>query len=142
MALFGAFACGTCLGMSDMALHHKICHALGGGFGLPHAATHAVLLPHTVAYNERAASEELAAVAEILAARSAATGLWTLALSLDAPTRLSELGMKEADLDEAVSLTLRKQFWNPQPLLREEVRGLLDDAFFGREPGTSLGSKR
>jgi alcohol dehydrogenase class IV len=28
-ALFGAWACGSCLGVVSMALHHKLCHALG-----------------------------------------------------------------------------------------------------------------
>ena len=50
-ALYGAWLCGTCLGAVGMALHHKICHTLGGAFGLPHAETHAVMLPHALAYN-------------------------------------------------------------------------------------------
>ena len=48
-ALYGAWACGTCLGSVGMALHHKLCHVLGGTFDLPHAETHAVVLPHAVA---------------------------------------------------------------------------------------------
>lgn len=36
-ALYGAWACGTCLGTVGMALHHKLCHVLGGTFDLPHA---------------------------------------------------------------------------------------------------------
>ena len=38
-----------------MGLHHKLCHTLGGTFGLPHAATHTVVLPHAMAYNAPAA---------------------------------------------------------------------------------------
>ena len=34
-----------------MALHHKLCHTLGGSFDLPHAETHAIVLPHALAYN-------------------------------------------------------------------------------------------
>src|SRR5260370_6569632 len=54
-ALYGAWLCGTCLGAVNMVLHHKICHALGGALGLPHAETHAVMLPHALAYNLSAA---------------------------------------------------------------------------------------
>src|SRR5258708_19747380 len=54
-ALYGAWLCGTCLGAVGMALHHKICHTLGGAFGLSHAETHAVMLPHALAYNLSAA---------------------------------------------------------------------------------------
>ena len=56
-ALYGAWLCGTCLGAVGMALHHKICHTLGGAFGLPHAETHAVMLPHALAYNLPAAED-------------------------------------------------------------------------------------
>jgi maleylacetate reductase len=34
-ALFGAWACGTCLGAVGMSLHHKLCHTLGGSFNVP-----------------------------------------------------------------------------------------------------------
>jgi len=33
-ALFGAWACGTCLGAVGMSLHHKLCHTLGGSFNV------------------------------------------------------------------------------------------------------------
>src|SRR6202008_1141023 len=50
-ALFGACACGAWLGAVGMPRHHKLCHVLGGTFGLPHAETHTVILPHAAAYN-------------------------------------------------------------------------------------------
>ena len=45
-ALYGAWLCGSVLGSVGMALHHKLCHTLGGSFNLPHAETHTVVLPH------------------------------------------------------------------------------------------------
>lgn len=63
--LYGAWLCGAVLGQVGMALHHKLCHALGGSFGLPHAETHAIILPHAIAYNEANASEALAPISEI-----------------------------------------------------------------------------
>ncbi len=59
-ALYGAWLCGVCLGTVGMALHHKLCHALGGSFGLPHAETHAIVLPHATAYNASAAPAAMA----------------------------------------------------------------------------------
>ena len=53
-ALYGAWLCGTCLNAVGMALHHKLCHTLGGSFDLPHAETHTVVLPHATAYNAAA----------------------------------------------------------------------------------------
>lgn len=137
-ALYGAWACGTVLGAVGMALHHKICHVLGGSFDLPHAETHTVILPHATAYNERAVARELAPVAQIFEADSAALGLWSFARRLDAPMTLAELGMRESDLDRAVEIMMNNPYWNPKPLDAQDLRGLLDDAFFGRAPGTSF----
>ena len=53
LAQYGAWLCGMCLGAASMALHHKLCHVLGGAFDLPHAETHAVVLPYAAAYNAR-----------------------------------------------------------------------------------------
>ena len=68
-----------------MALHHKLCHVLGGSFDLPHAETHTVVLPHAVAYNAPAAPEAMARVARALGAEEAAQGLYDLAGRLGAP---------------------------------------------------------
>ena len=48
-ALYGAWLCGVALGSAGMALHHKLCHVLGGSFNLPHAETHSIVLPHALA---------------------------------------------------------------------------------------------
>jgi maleylacetate reductase len=133
-ALYGAWACGTCLGSVGMALHHKICHVLGGSFGLPHAETHSVILPHAVAYNEVTAARLLAPVAELSGAPSAAIGLHRLAEQLGAPMSLREIGMPEAGLERAAEEIAGSPYWNPRPVVREEIRQLLQDAFDGRPP--------
>ena len=133
-ALFGAWLCGTCLGAVGMALHHKLCHTLGGSFNLPHAETHTVVLPHAVAYNAPATPDAMARVAHALGASNAAQGLFDLAKSLGAPTALGEIGMREADLDRAAELATVSPYWNPRPLERAGIRALLDDAFYGRHP--------
>ncbi|HEX2685449.1 MAG TPA: maleylacetate reductase [Kofleriaceae bacterium] len=66
-ALYGAWLCAVCLGSVGMALHHKLCHVLGGTFDLPHAETHTALLPHAVAYNAPAAPTQMARIARALA---------------------------------------------------------------------------
>ena len=65
-ALYGAWLCGSCLGAVGMALHHKLCHTLGGTFDLPHAETHTAVLPHALAYNAPSMPERHEAVAEAL----------------------------------------------------------------------------
>jgi len=133
-ALFGAWACGNCLGTVGMSLHHKLCHVLGGSFELPHAETHAVILPHAAAYNEKAAADALRPVARLLGAVSAAGGLFDLAAKLGAPTALRDLGFEESKLDEAARIAVSAPYWNPRPIDARAIRALLEDAFHGRRP--------
>ncbi len=85
-ALYGAWLGGMSLGSVGMALHHKLCHTLGGSFNLPHAETHTVILPHATAYNAPAAPEAMSRIERALGARSAAQGLYDLAVSLGVPS--------------------------------------------------------
>jgi alcohol dehydrogenase class IV len=133
--LYGAWLCGAVLGAVGMALHHKLCHTLGGTWNLPHAETHAIVLPHAVAYNRAAAAEPLKRAARALHSRDAAEGLYDLARKLGAPRALKDIGMPEADLDRAADLAAAAPYWNPRPVERDAIRKLLDDAYFGRPPG-------
>ncbi len=58
-ALEGAWLGGWSLANGGSALHHRLCHLLGGGFGLPHAETHTVLIPHVLAYNAPAVPDAM-----------------------------------------------------------------------------------
>lgn len=133
-ALYGAFLCGSCLGSVGMALHHKLCHTLGGLFDLPHSQTHASVLPHAVAYNAAAAPHAMAKIAAALGARDAALGLYDLAGAVGATRSLADLGMPRDRLDEAVSLALQNPYWNPRPLESQGVRFLLERALAGGSP--------
>lgn len=133
-ALYGAWACGVTLGTVGMALHHKLCHILGGSFNLPHAQTHTVLLPHALAYNAEAAPDAMARIARAIGAPDAPTGLFDLCASLGAPASLAALGMPREGLDRVVELTLATPYWNPAPLDASRLRHLLEDAFEGNRP--------
>ncbi len=132
--LYGAWLCGTVLGTVGMALHHKLCHTLGGTWNLPHAETHTIVLPHATAFNAVAAPEAMKRAARALGATSAAQGLFDLATSLGATMALRDIGMKEAELDRAAELATQSPYWNPRPIERNGIRKLLDDAYFGRRP--------
>ena len=137
-ALYGAWACGVTLGAVGMSLHHKLCHALGGTFDLPHAETHTVILPHAMAYNAPAAPAAMARLAAAIGAQNAPQGLYALAKSLGAPLALRDLGMPEEGLDRIVDLALSNPYWNPRPLEREPLRRLLQSAWEGKEPPVAL----
>jgi len=133
-ALYGAWLCGQVLGMVGMALHHKLCHVLGGAFDLPHAQTHSVLLPHSAAYNAPAAREAMARAARGLGADDAPKALFDLAGRLGAKRSLRELGMPEGGIERAVETTMAAPYWNPRPLDPVAIRNLLVRAWNGEPP--------
>lgn len=130
----GAWACGTVLGLVGMALHHKLCHTLGGSFNLPHAETHAIVLPHAIAYNAMGVPELLTPISEVLDGAEPGQALWDFAKNMDAPLALKDLGLSEADLDRASEIALMNPYWNPQPVTADGLRALLQNAWAGNAP--------
>jgi alcohol dehydrogenase class IV len=133
-ALYGAWLGGAALGAVGMALHHKLCHVLGGTFDLPHAEIHTLILPQAAAYNRDAAPEAMARIARALGAEDAPAGLFDLASSIGAQMRLAAFGLDAADLDRAAELAMQDAYANPRPVTRDGVRALLQDAYDGRRP--------
>lgn len=131
VALEGAWLSGCCLGVTTMALHHKLCHTLGGAFGLPHAQTHAILLPHALAYNLPFAPEALRTLARVFRQEDPARALEEFTRRLSLPRTLCELGMPETAIDRAADLAVRNPYPNPRALEREAIRGLLMRAWAG-----------
>lgn len=133
-ALYGAWLCGVVLGNVGMALHHKLCHTLGGSFNLPHAETHTVVLPHALAYNAVAAPQAMDRIAGALGGRSAAQSVFDLARNNGAPVALRDIGMQAGELDRACDIAMQNQYPNPRLLERAAIRQLLQDAFEGNRP--------
>ncbi|MEU3980541.1 maleylacetate reductase [Streptomyces sp. NPDC026672] len=134
-AQYGAWLCGACLGATTMSLHHKLCHALGGALDLPHADTHAVVLPHALAYNQPSAPEAHTALVRALGGHpDPATALWELARGLDVPRSLRDLGMKEESIDEIVTVALADPYANPRVVTADGLTGLLRRAWSGDAP--------
>jgi alcohol dehydrogenase class IV len=133
-ALLGAWLCGTCLGTTSMGLHHALCHILGGTFNLPHAETHAIILPHAVAYNACAAPQAMQAIARALGAQDAAPGLFALLHRLQLPTALADIGMPESGIAHAAELATRSTYANPRRLERIALEALIARAFRGDAP--------
>ena len=139
-ALYGAWLAGACLGNVGMAIHHKLCHTLGGSYNLPHAETHTVILPHAVQYNRDAAKDAMARISRALDGNGAADadpagGLYDLAHKIGAPLSLEDIGMKADALDEAARLATQNPYYNPRPIEYAAIRQLLQNAWEGRRPG-------
>lgn len=133
-ALLGASLCGQCLATVGMALHHKLCHTLGGSFDLPHAETHTVVLPHAAAYNAAADPEAMRRIASALGTDSAPSGLYELGQSVNAKMALRDFGLNESDLDRAADLAVQNPYWNPRPIERNAIRAMLQRAWAGDRP--------
>ena len=129
-ALFGAWLCGTSLGSVGMALHHKLCHTLGGTFDLPHSETHTVLLPHVTAFNA-VAVPELDALGHKLNGTSLAVSIFELAKRAGAPLSLDAIGMPKDGLDRAAELAVSNPYFNPRKFSQGDIRELLENAFHG-----------
>ncbi|HVJ10702.1 MAG TPA: maleylacetate reductase, partial [Burkholderiales bacterium] len=112
-ALYGAWLAGATISTTSVALHHKLCHVLGG-LGLPHAETHSIVLPHAVRYNYDAARDAMARVERALGSSPAPGALYDMETTLGIPMRLSEIGLKEADLERAARIAAEAPYPNPR----------------------------
>jgi maleylacetate reductase len=133
-ALYGAWLCGVVLGSAGMALHHKLCHVLGGSFNLPHAETHSIVLPHAVRYNHDAAPEAMTRIERAVQAKDAAAGIYDLEKNLGLPMRLADIGLKEADLERAARIATEAPYPNPRKIEYAGVLELLRNAYRGQRP--------
>ncbi len=133
-ALYGAWLGGTVLGNVGMAIHHKLCHTLGGTFNLPHAEVHTVILPYATAYNREAAPEAMKLAADALGCKDAAQGIYDLSVKIGAHVALKDIGMPLDGLDKAADLATTNPYWNPRPIERKAIRELLENAYWGKRP--------
>ncbi|MEU2350823.1 maleylacetate reductase [Modestobacter sp. NPDC049651] len=133
--LYGAYLAGVAFASAGSGLHHKVCHVLGGMFDLPHAQTHAVVLPHVLALNAPHAPDAAARIARSFGAGTATAGLHELRRRLGAPRALRDLGMPEAGIARAVPAVLAAvPPGNPAPVTEHDVTALLRAAWAGTEP--------
>jgi maleylacetate reductase len=134
--LYGAYLSAVAFASAGSGLHHKVCHVLGGMFDLPHAETHAVVLPHVLALNAPAVPDLDARMAEAFGAGSALAGLRRLRERVDAPRSLRALGLPETDLAAAVQPILdAAPPSNPVPVTAAVVEALLAAAWSGGAAG-------
>ncbi|WP_028923965.1 maleylacetate reductase [Pseudonocardia acaciae] len=133
--LYGAYLAAVAFASAGSGLHHKICHVLGGRYGLPHAQTHAVVLPYVLAFNAPAAPDAEERIAGAFGTDTALAGLQRLRAVLDAPRALRDHGLAEADIDDAVPEILAAvPKHNPRPVTAAGLRRLLDAAWRGADP--------
>jgi maleylacetate reductase len=137
-ALYGAWLGGSVLGSVAMALHHKLCHTLGGAFNLPHAELHTAMLPHALAYNAAAVPEAMRRISRALGAKDAAQGMFDLAKGLGAKMALRDLGMPVDGIAKAAAMAAASPYPNPRPIDEVGIRGVIEQAVSGNRPSSHI----
>jgi alcohol dehydrogenase class IV len=137
--LYGAYLAAVAFASAGSGMHHKICHVLGGMFNLPHAQTHAVVLPHVLAFNApnapAAEARIAAAFGSAFGAPTVTAGLAALRKAVDAPRALRDYGMPEGGITRAVDPILKAiPANNPTPVTPENITALLQAAWEGSDP--------
>lgn len=132
LLLYGTALAGAAFAVAGSGLHHKICHALGGAFDLPHAQTHTVVLPHVLAFNEGAIGGDARRISEALGGGTPSVALRALEDRLEAPRTLEELGLRADQLDEAIDIVSAKlPIANPREVTSDDIAQILRAAFAG-----------
>jgi len=159
-ALYAAYLSATAFASAGSGLHHKICHVLGGKYNLPHAQTHATVLPYVLAFNGPAAPDAERRIATAFAStgfsgtgfgdgsapdggapdhsapdHSALDGLVAFKQELNAPHALADYGFTEDSIPEAAEAILPSvPPSNPRPVTAADLRTLLGAAWSGADP--------
>jgi maleylacetate reductase len=140
--LYGAYLSAVAFASAGSGLHHKICHVLGGAYNLPHAQTHAVVLPYVLAFNGPAAPEAERRIAGALGAGRAIDGLETLRSELQAPRALRDYGFAESGIPAAAeAIAPAVPSGNPRPVTTGDLRRILHAAWEGADPETMASEK-
>lgn len=139
--LYGAYLAAVSFATTGSGLHHKICHVLGGTFNLPHAPTHAVVLPYVLAFNESSVPELADRLAAVLVEGGSASGvsateaLERLRERTDAPRDLAAVGFTRDGIPDAVRRIVdAAPSSNPRPATPENMTQLLEAALTGADP--------
>ena len=133
--LYGAYLSAVAFASSGSGLHHKICHVLGGKYNLPHAQTHAIVLPQVLALNGPSAPDAERRLAAAFDSERAIDGLQDLRMRLDAPRALRDIGFTEADIPAAAAAILPTvPADNPTAVTTEILERLLRAAWDGADP--------
>jgi maleylacetate reductase len=125
--LIGAWLAGTVLS-AGTALQHKLAHVLGG-LGLPHAETHAIILPHVMRLNLEAAPQAKARLAQSLGSADPAAAIAAMLREFPIPQRLREVGYDAAKSDFVAGEVEAGSIAAPRPVSAADVRALLAAAY-------------
>ncbi len=121
---------------------HAIAMAMGGQFGVAHGVANALMLPYVMEFNEMAATEKFARIAEALgepteglslreAARCAAQAVHQLVMDVGLPHILADVKISKEGLPALAEESFSNQRLlknNPRTATVQDLRGILEAA--------------
>lgn len=131
------YVAGMAFSNVGLGLVHGMAHPLGSLFDIPHGVANALLLPTIMEWNMPACLDKYPAIAEAMgvdisgmtreeAAQAACDAVKALSIKVGIPQHLSEIGIKESDID-----TLSEQAiadvctpGNPRDVVIEDIKAL------------------
>ena len=125
--LVAAWLAGRVL-TSGTALHHKLAHVLGG-LGLPHAETHAIILPHVARFNLPAAPEAKSRMSLALRVDDPVVALEKMLRGFPVPQRLRDIGFDKGKIGFVAGEAGKLAIKEPRPATEPDIRALLEAAY-------------
>lgn len=125
--LIAAWLSGVVLS-AGTGLHHKLAHVLGG-LGLPHAETHAIILPHVTRFNLAAAPEARERLAQALGNSDPASALEKMLRGFPIPQKLRDIGLDLEKIGFAAGEAAKLSIAVPRKAGFDDVHTLLTSAF-------------
>lgn len=123
---------------SLLGMVHSIAHVLGGHFGAPHGVLNAIMLPPVMEYNWIANPKRFADIANAFginthhmshqeAALAGINYVRQLSQDIGIPSKLSDVGIKDVDLDVVTDEVYEEGFipCNPRKPTKEDIRKII-----------------
>lgn len=135
---YAEYLAGMAFNSASLGYVHAIAHQLGGYYDLPHGVCNAVLLPRVQEFNSKVSSKKLKDVARFMGvdvsnmndkegAKACVDKIVELSKSINIPSGLKELGVKECDFDILAKNALNDAcgITNPIQATHEEIVTIL-----------------
>ncbi|GFM55209.1 Alcohol dehydrogenase II [Pseudomonas cichorii] len=138
---YAQFLAGMAFNNASLGYVHAMAHQLGGFYDLPHGVCNAVLLPHVQSFNATVSAARLTDVAHAMGAdirglspqegaRAAVGAIRKLSTSVEIPSGLLALGVKEEDIPTLATNALKDAcgLTNPRPASQEQIESIFRQA--------------
>lgn len=139
----GQYVTGMAYSNVGLGLVHGMAHPLGAFYDMPHGVANALLLPYVMEYNADYTGEKYREIAKIFGVegaekmspaeyrKAAVDAVRRLALDVKIPQKLSELNVKEADLEALTESAFADVCTpgNPRKATKEDILALYKQAF-------------